>query len=145
MSRSRCWFGTGWSRGCHCFWLRLPALSSLCWELPVSQKCVPCPCVKPATHTLNIVFLLPLFLSITLLTKAGFFDQVQNLIRHGTESLGPSHVAFGQFVGSSLLSAILDSKVVADFALRALHGLLIDVVVGAMPQRRSCICLLWRR
>jgi di/tricarboxylate transporter len=80
-------------------------------------------------------FLFPLFLSITLLTKAGFFDQVQNLIRHGTESLGPSHVAFGQFVGSSLLSAILDNNVVADFASRALHGLPIDVMhLFAMAQ-----------
>jgi Na+/H+ antiporter NhaD/arsenite permease-like protein len=80
-------------------------------------------------------FLFPLFLSITLLTKAGFFDQVQNLIRHGTESLGPSHVAFGQFVGSSLLSAILDNNVVADFASRALHGLPIDIMhLFAMAQ-----------
>jgi len=80
-------------------------------------------------------FLFPLFLSITLLTKAGFFDQVQNLIRHGTESLGPSHVAFGQFIGSSLLSAILDNNVVADFASRALHGLPIDIMhLFAMAQ-----------
>jgi len=80
-------------------------------------------------------FLFPLFLSITLLTKAGFFDQVQNLIRYGTESLGPSHVAFGQFVGSSLLSAILDNNVVADFASRALHGLPIDIMhLFAMAQ-----------
>jgi di/tricarboxylate transporter len=80
-------------------------------------------------------FLFPLFLSITLLTKAGFFDQVQNLIRHGTETLGPSHVAFGQFVGSSLLSAILDNNVVADFASRALHGLPIDIMhLFAMAQ-----------
>ncbi len=80
-------------------------------------------------------FLFPLFLSISLLTKAGFFDQVQNLIRLGTESLGPSHVAFGQFIGSSLLSAILDNNVVADFASRALHGLPIDVMhLFAMAQ-----------
>jgi hypothetical protein len=80
-------------------------------------------------------FLFPLFLSITLLTKAGFFDQIQNLIRQGTESLGPSHVAFGQFLGSSLLSAILDNNVVADFASRALHGLPIDLMhLFAMAQ-----------
>jgi Na+/H+ antiporter NhaD/arsenite permease-like protein len=80
-------------------------------------------------------FLFPLFLSITLLTKAGFFDQIQNVIRHGTESLGASHVAFGQFVGSSLLSAILDNNVVADFASRALHGLPIDLMhLFAMAQ-----------
>jgi Na+/H+ antiporter NhaD/arsenite permease-like protein len=92
--------------------------------------------LREASHEYaEYYFLFPLFLSITLLTKAGFFDQVQNLIRHGTESLGPSHVAFGQFVGSSLLSAILDNNVVADFASRALHGLPIDVMhLFAMAQ-----------
>ena len=80
-------------------------------------------------------FLFPLFLSITLLTKAGFFDQVQNLIRHGTEILGPSHVAFAQFLGSTFLSAILDNNVVADFASRALSGLPIDIMhLFAMAQ-----------
>lgn len=92
--------------------------------------------LREASHEYaEYYFLFPLFLSISLLTKAGFFDQVQNLIRLGTESLGPSHVAFGQFVGSSLLSAILDNNVVADFASRALHGLPIDVMhLFAMAQ-----------
>jgi hypothetical protein len=80
-------------------------------------------------------FLFPLFLSITLLTEAGFFDQIQYLVRHGTETLGPSHVAFAQFIGSSGLSAILDNNVVADFASRALHGLPVDVMhLFAMAQ-----------
>jgi Na+/H+ antiporter NhaD/arsenite permease-like protein len=73
-------------------------------------------------------FLFPLFLSITLLTKAGFFDQVQELIRHGILTVGPSHVAFAQFLGSTFLSAILDNNVVADFASRALHGLPVDTM-----------------
>ena len=73
-------------------------------------------------------FLFPLFLSITLLTKAGFFDQVQELIRHGILTVGPSHVAFSQFLGSTFLSAILDNNVVADFASRALHGLPVDIM-----------------
>ena len=92
--------------------------------------------LREASHEYaEYYFLFPLFLSISLLTKAGFFDQVQNVIRLGTESLGPSHVAFGQFVGSSLLSAILDNNVVADFASRALHGLPIDVMhLFAMAQ-----------
>jgi Na+/H+ antiporter NhaD/arsenite permease-like protein len=92
--------------------------------------------LREASHEYaEYFFLFPLFLSITLLTKAGFFDQIQNVIRHGTESLGPSHVAFGQFVGSSLLSAILDNNVVADFASRALHGLPIDLMhLFAMAQ-----------
>jgi Na+/H+ antiporter NhaD/arsenite permease-like protein len=68
-------------------------------------------------------FLFPLFLSITLLTTAGFFDQMQSLIRNGIETLGQSHVAQAQFLGSTFLSAILDNNVVADFASRGLHGL----------------------
>lgn len=68
-------------------------------------------------------FLFPLFLSITLLTKAGFFDALQALIHQGIERLGHGHVAFAQFLGSTFLSAILDNNVVADFASRALHGL----------------------
>jgi Na+/H+ antiporter NhaD/arsenite permease-like protein len=68
-------------------------------------------------------FLFPLFLSITLLTSAGFFGQLQNLIKDGIETIGPSHVAFTQFLGCTFLSAILDNNVVADFASRGLHGL----------------------
>jgi hypothetical protein len=68
-------------------------------------------------------FLFPLFLSITLLTAAGFFDEMQHLIREGIGTLGQSHVAFAQFLGSTVLSAILDNNVVADFASRGLHGL----------------------
>ncbi|MGH7782497.1 MAG: hypothetical protein ACREO5_01445, partial [Candidatus Binatia bacterium] len=80
-------------------------------------------------------FLFPLFLSITLLTKAGFFDQLQALIQHGIETLGIAHVAFGQFLGCTFLSAILDNNVVADFASRALHGLDISVLhLFAMAQ-----------
>ena len=92
--------------------------------------------LREASHEYaEYYFLFPLFLSITLLTKAGFFDQLQNLIGHGTESLGPSHVAFGQFIGSSLLSAILDNNVVADFASRALQALPVDLMhLFAMAQ-----------
>ncbi len=68
-------------------------------------------------------FLFPLFLSITLLTRADFFEHAQAMIHHGIETLGRSHVAFGQFLGCTFLSAILDNNVVADFASRALHGL----------------------
>ena len=68
-------------------------------------------------------FLFPLFLSITLLTTAGFFDHLQDLIRTGVATVGQSHVAFIQFLGSTLLSAILDNNIVADFASRGLHGL----------------------
>jgi Na+/H+ antiporter NhaD/arsenite permease-like protein len=68
-------------------------------------------------------FLFPLFLSITLLTTAGFFDRLQGLIRSGVETIGQSHIAFIQFLGSTFLSAILDNNIVADFASRGLHGL----------------------
>jgi Na+/H+ antiporter NhaD/arsenite permease-like protein len=68
-------------------------------------------------------FLFPLFLSITLLTKAGFFDQIQILVHKGIESMGQGHVAIAQFLGCTFLSAILDNNIVADFASRGLHGL----------------------
>ena len=73
-------------------------------------------------------FLFPLFLSITLLTKARFFEQIQTLIRQGIEHLGQGHVAFTQFLGCTFLSAILDNNVVADFASRGLHGLSLSLV-----------------
>jgi Na+/H+ antiporter NhaD/arsenite permease-like protein len=68
-------------------------------------------------------FLFPLFLSITLLTSAGFFDVMQSVVLRGITMLGHAHVAFAQFLGSTLLSAILDNNIVADFASRGLHGL----------------------
>lgn len=73
-------------------------------------------------------FLFPLFLSITLLTKAGFFNEMQDLIHQGIETLGHAHVAFVQFLGCTFLSAILDNNVVADFASRGLHGLDVAVI-----------------
>jgi hypothetical protein len=80
-------------------------------------------------------FLFPLFVSITLLTKAGFFDVLQALIHVGITTLGHAHVAFVQFLGCTFLSAILDNNVVADFASRALHRLDISVLhLFAMAQ-----------
>jgi hypothetical protein len=73
-------------------------------------------------------FLFPLFLSITLLTSAGFFDVMQTVVVRGIDVLGYSHVAFAQFLGSTVLSAILDNNIVADFASRGLHGLGIGVL-----------------
>jgi Na+/H+ antiporter NhaD/arsenite permease-like protein len=68
-------------------------------------------------------FLLPLFLSITLLTNIGFFDQLQGWLQTGIKSTGALPMAWVQFLGATGLSAILDNNVVADFASRALHGL----------------------
>jgi hypothetical protein len=73
-------------------------------------------------------FLFPLFLSITLLTSAGFFDVMQTVVVRGIDVLGHSHVAFAQFLGSTVLSAILDNNIVADFASRGLHGLSLNVL-----------------
>jgi Na+/H+ antiporter NhaD/arsenite permease-like protein len=80
-------------------------------------------------------FLFPLFLSISLLTSAGFFEGMQALIARGIATSGHAHVAFAQFMGSTFLSAILDNNVVADFASRALHGFDIKVLrLFAMSQ-----------
>jgi Na+/H+ antiporter NhaD/arsenite permease-like protein len=80
-------------------------------------------------------FLFPLFFSITVLTKAGFFDRLQSLIQLGIEAVGHGHVAFAQFLGCTFLSAILDNNVVADFASRALHGLDVSILhLFAMAQ-----------
>jgi hypothetical protein len=73
-------------------------------------------------------FLFPLFLSITLLTSAGFFDSMQSLVREGIVALGHAHVGFAQFLASTVLSAILDNNVVADFASRGLGGLDVQVL-----------------
>jgi Na+/H+ antiporter NhaD/arsenite permease-like protein len=80
-------------------------------------------------------FLFPLFLSITLLTAAGFFEGMQELLRLGIDSAGHAHVAFAQFLGSTVLSAILDNNVVADFASRALLGFEVETLhLFAMAQ-----------
>jgi Na+/H+ antiporter NhaD/arsenite permease-like protein len=65
-------------------------------------------------------FLFPLFLSITLLTKARFFSQLEAQIQHGMQTLGHYPIAWAQFTGATFLSAILDNNVVADFGSRAL-------------------------
>jgi hypothetical protein len=80
-------------------------------------------------------FLFPLFLSITLLAHAGFFEPFQRLMQAGIAVAGPGHVAFAQFVGCTILSALLDNNVVADFGARAIHGLELTLVhLFAMAQ-----------
>jgi Na+/H+ antiporter NhaD/arsenite permease-like protein len=80
-------------------------------------------------------FLFPLFLSITLLTKIGFFDQLQGLVQEGIRNLGVLAMAQLQFAGATGLSAILDNNVVADFASRAVQGLPVGVMhLFAMAQ-----------
>jgi hypothetical protein len=86
-------------------------------------------------------FLFPLFVSITLLTSAGFFDVMQSLIHAGIETLGQAHVAFAQFLGATFLSAILDNNIVADFASRGLHGLDLRVLQFFAMAQISCYAL----
>lgn len=74
------------------------------------------------------LFLFPLFLSISLLARVGFFDQLQELLRHGIAHAGPAPIAVGQFAAATFLSAMLDNNVVADFASRALHGLELGLI-----------------
>jgi hypothetical protein len=80
--------------------------------------------IREARHEFaEYYFLLPLFLSITLLTEAGFFDQMKTLIANGVVMIGVSNMALAQFFGTTFLSAILDNNVVADFASRGLQDL----------------------
>jgi len=74
------------------------------------------------------LFLLPLFLSIALLQKTGFFQQLAEIFQQEVNTLGVSHMAVIQFVGATFLSAILDNNVVADFASRVLHGFEVGII-----------------
>ena len=92
--------------------------------------------LKEAFHEYKeYLFLFPLFFSITLLQKSGFFDQMSGWLHNGIEHLGTALVALIQFTGAVFLSALLDNNVVADFASRALHGLELNVLhIFAMAQ-----------
>jgi Na+/H+ antiporter NhaD/arsenite permease-like protein len=80
--------------------------------------------LRDARHEFSeYLFLIPLFFSIALLQRTGFFEQLAGYLNHGIETFGASHMAFAQFAGTTVLSAILDNNVVADFAGRALRGL----------------------
>lgn len=74
------------------------------------------------------VFLIPLFLSISLLVSSGFFLHLQTALRQASQSSGGFTLALAQFLGSAGLSAILDNNVVADFTSRALHGLELNLI-----------------
>lgn len=81
------------------------------------------------------IFLFPLFLSITILQKSGFFSQLSQLLHTGIDAFGHAHMAYFQFAGATFLSAILDNNVVADFAGRAIYGLEVSVLhLFAMAQ-----------
>ena len=80
-------------------------------------------------------FLFPLFLSIAFLTKVGFFERFQELLRIGVGAVGVGHVASAQFFGCTVLSGLLDNNVVADFGSRALMGFDVSLIhLFAMAQ-----------
>lgn len=92
--------------------------------------------LKEATHEFKeYLFLLPLFLSITLLQRTGFFDLAAQLIQTGITRIGVAPVALSQFGFATILSALLDNNVVADFAGRALQNLSVSLIhLFAMAQ-----------
>ena len=65
-------------------------------------------------------FLFPLFVSVTLLTKTGFFVAIADGIAGGLARIGSGHMAWLQFVAATFVSAILNNNIVADFGSRAL-------------------------
>lgn len=80
-------------------------------------------------------FLFPLFLSVSLLSKVGFFEQLQSALHSGTAQGGVGPMAISQFLGCTLLSALLDNNVVADFGSHAIHGFeLANLHLFAMAQ-----------
>lgn len=74
------------------------------------------------------LFLLPLFFSISLLQKTGFFGQIAAILENGIRNCGLAHVAAAQYAGATFLSAMLDNNVVADLGSRALKGLEVGAV-----------------
>ncbi|MBI1337707.1 MAG: hypothetical protein GC164_12200 [Phycisphaera sp.] len=103
------------------------------WGLPKMRKLA----LHEAAHEYSeYYFLFPLFLSISLLTKVNFFDELANLLQHGMKVMGNSSIALIQFYGATFLSALLDNNVVADFASRAIRDLpeLTVIYLFAMAQ-----------
>ena len=97
----------------------LVALAGL-WTVPKARRLA----LHEARHEFSeYYFLFPLFLSISLLTKIAFFDQLAELMHAGIEHLGVAAMAPAQFFGATFLSALLDNNVVADFAGRAIREL----------------------
>lgn len=95
------------------------------WSLPKMRRLA----LREGWHEYKeYFFLFPLFLCITLLQTAGFFSELQNLLQAGIDRLGAAHVAWIQFFGATVLSALLDNNVVADFAGRALRHLDVGLI-----------------
>lgn len=91
--------------------------------------------VEAGREYAEYLFLIPLFFCITLLQKTGFFSQITQFLHGGIEKIGASQLALVQFSGATVLSAMLDNNVVADFASRALKGLEVGFIhLFAMAQ-----------
>lgn len=75
------------------------------------------------------LFLFPLFLSISLLSEVGFFNQLKHLLELGIQHAGAALVAWGQLAFCTVLSAMLDNNVVADFGGKAIRDLGEDAVI----------------
>lgn len=107
------------------------ALSGI-WSIPKMRQLA----FREAKHEYaEYLFLFPLFFSITLLQKSGFFNQISEWMQLGIEKLGAAHLAYLQFIGATFLSAMLDNNIVADFTSRALHGLSVGALhLFAMAQ-----------
>lgn len=83
---------------------------------------------KLATHdgwheVQEYLFLVPIFLSISLIAQAGGFSSVEALFLSAAQDGGALGLALSQFAASAVLSAFLDNNVVADIGSRCLGGL----------------------
>lgn len=95
------------------------------WRLPRMRRLA----LREAWHEYReYFFLLPLFFSITLMQAADFFSQLESLLRNGIALWGAAHIAWLQFLAATILSALLDNNVVADFAAHALHRLDVHLI-----------------
>ncbi len=105
------------------FYSSFVAFSCAFWGIASHPKMRSLALHEAAEEYKEYLFLFPLFLSITMLTAIGFFDQMKEIIEEAVLRIGRGHVAVIQFVGTNILSAMLDNNVVADFASRAIDGM----------------------
>ena len=69
------------------------------------------------------LFLIPLFVAVSFLTWSGFFQSLAAPMQHSIDTLGRGPVALQQFGLATVLSAVLDNNIVADFASRLIATL----------------------
>ena len=113
---------------CRCFWHRSPAFLAALPGIARHSEDARARAARGAAGYAEYYFLFPLFLSITLLTSAGFFDVCSADRARASRRSGRRTSRSRSSSGSTFLSAILDNNIVADFASRGLHGLDISVL-----------------